>query len=361
EDDAEDADADNEEVEGEEEDAGPDWKHSGSKWYFTGGREALRSDVGMPDKAILRFTLEWRSRPPIAIAFHADFAYPVYPEPEEGEEELTEEAKKELQQERDNRRRSSQHLADHFGNAYILTLRSSYAQLQHCGFNEDGNPFVDQIRSSATNIRFDDTGTADFEIRCDRKKGGIALFVNGEFSMQWNIDPQEEDEEKGGYAAPGSGIGFQMLGSDVPIRISDIIVAEWNGMPDSARSLQSDEFDVVLLTNGTDRFSGKVSSIENGAAKLEGRYAPLEIPMEEIAEIHFARDGLEEPEETRDRQSRTHFQPLGRLSGIAGVTTAETMKLRSPLLGEIDLDLSSAVIIEFQSGSSFLNYWDEEL
>lgn len=343
----------------------PSWNHRGSKWYFSSGRNALRSAIGMPDQAILRFELEWRNRPPIAIAFHADFEKPVYPPPEE-DEELNEEEQKKLDEQRDTRRRTSQHLADHFGNAYVLTLRSSYAQLQQCGFNKDGEPFVNQIRSSSTNIRFDDTGVAVFELRCDRKKGSVSLFVNDEFSMQWDLKPgvqadNDDEDIEDTYGGRGDGVGFQMLGSDTPVRISDIIVAEWNGMPDSARSLRSEEHDVVLLTNGTDRFSGKVNSIKDGKLTLESRYAPLDIPLEEIAEIHLAGNGHRELEDSADRKTRVHFQPIGRISGVAGVTSDEKMNLNSPLLQKMSLDLTSAVILEFQSGSSFLNYWDEEL
>ncbi|MFC7338800.1 hypothetical protein ACFQY0_16510 [Haloferula chungangensis] len=360
-----------EENEDEDEDAEPakerkpSWNHRGSKWYFSGGRDALRSPIGMPDEAILRFELEWRNRPSIAIAFHADFQPPVYP-PADEDEKLSEEEQQKLQKQRDDRRRSSQHLADYFGNAYVLTLRSSYAQLQQCGFNEDGEPFLDQIRSSTTNFRFDDTGIAVFELRCNRKKGSVSLFVNDEFSMQWDLNPGidwDDDEEPTtkGYGGLGDGIGFQTLGSDTPVRISDIIVAEWNGMPDSARSLKSEAFDVVLLTNGTDRFSGKIKTIIDGKLTLENRYAPLEIPLEEIAEIHLAENSQREIEDSSDRRTRVHFQPIGRISGVPGVTSNTTMSLNSPLLQKLNLDLTSAVVLEFQSGSSFLNYWDEEL
>ena len=343
----------------------PSWKHRGSKWYFSSGRDALRSAIGMPDQAILRFELEWRNRPPIAIAFHADFKRPVYPPAKEGKE-LSEKEQKDLQEQRDIRRRTSQHLADYFGNAYVLTLRSSYAQLQQCGFDKQGEPFINQIRSSSTNIRFDDTGTAVFELRCDRPKGSVSLFVNGEFSMQWDLKPDIEVMDDGqeipeSYGGPGDGIGFQMLGSDTPVRISDIIVAEWNGMPDSARSLKSEEYDVVLLNNGTDRFSGKVGAIKDGKLTLESRYAPMDIPLDEIAEIHLAKSGQRELEDSIDKNTRVHFQPIGRISGVAGVTTDKKMGLTSPLLQKMDIDLTSAVILEFQSGSSFLNYWDEEL
>lgn len=339
------------------EEAEPAWRHVGSKWYYTGGADSLRLAAGMPDRAIFRFTLGWRNRPPIAIAFHADFKQP---EKAEGDD----------QEAPAHNPRSAQSYAESFGNAYVLNLRNSYATLHHCGFNEDGEPILEQIRASATNLRINETGEAEFEIRCDRTKGTIALYVDGEFRMQWNVDEQlgddwhdeAADEDAGShYAAPGGGIGFHVVGDRNPIRISNIIIAEWNGMPDSARSLESETSDVVLLTNGTDRFAGKVVSIRDGMLDVDGRYARLRVPLDEVAEIHFAREKLRETEESRDREIRVHFQPLGRLSGLPGTAGRDHLKLRSPLVGDLDVDLSAAVILEFQSGNSFLNYWDEEL
>jgi len=357
----EDEDAEEEPEKEQEEEREPSWRHIGSKWYYAGGDECLRLDAGMPDRSILRFKLEWRSRPPIAIAFHADFAEPPAPEAEdEGDEDEKEVVVRRV-------RRPSQNYAENFGSAYVLNLRSSYATLHHCGFNEEGEPFIDQIRSSATNLRIDDTGEAIFEIRCDRTKGTIAFHVNGEFAMHWDVDTRigddkgEGDDPQSIYAARGGGIGFQMSGNSNPVRISDIVVAEWNGMPDSARSLESDESDVILLTNGTDRFSGTVDTIANGVLELDGRYARLQVPVEEIAEVHFARQALRQSEASAGREVRVHFQPLGRLSGAPGTADDSRLRLRSPLLGELEVDLAPAVILEFQSGNSFLNYWDEDL
>ncbi|BCX49730.1 hypothetical protein HAHE_36380 [Haloferula helveola] len=327
----------------------PGWRHVGSKWYHTSGSNALLLDPSLPDRSVFRFHLEWRSRPPISIAFHADFKEPKV------EEDVDVKGNRQVV------RHSSSSFVDSFGNALVLTLRSSYAQLYRCGYDADGEAFNDQVRSSSTTVRVDDSGEADFELRTDRTKGTVSLFVNGEYSLQWQLDPVDPDNPDNNSIPAGGGIGFQILDDDSPVRISDVIVAEWNGMPDSARSLESDDFDVVLLTNGTDRFSGKVRSIRDGSLTLEGQYAELTIPMEEIAEVHFARSALRETEESADREIRVHFQPLGRLSGIPGVTAGGSMKLRSPLIGELAVDLDSAVILEFQSGNRFLNYWDEDL
>lgn len=328
------------------------WRQIGAKWYFTGGNDVIRRDVGLTDNSLVRFTLEWRSRPPIAIALNADFAEQPEPEEEEDAEE-GEEKKKPVQ-----RISSRSDFSQYFGNALVLTLRSSYAQLMRCGYDKDGNPFSDQVRPSSSSVRFDDTGSAEFEIRSNREAGTIALFVNGNFAIQWNLkDDLAEDAQP---LPSGSGIGFSLMGSDTPVRISNILAAEWNGMPDSARSFESEEFDTILLTNGTDRFSGKVRSIENGKLKIDGRYAELDIPVEEVAQIRFA--GAEMNEEgSADQGLRLHFRPLGRMTGKAGRSEDGSLQLQSPLLGDLTIDLQSAVMLEFKAGHGFLNYWDEDL
>lgn len=339
--------------ESEEEEKPAAWRHVGAKWYFTGGRDALRRQVGLTDRSALRFTLEWRSRPPIAIALNADFA--ERPEPKESEKEEDEQGEEKPRPFR--RVSSSSNYAKYFGNAMVLTLRSSYAQLLHCGYDEDGNEFSDQVRPSSSSVRVEDSGSADFELRSNREAGTMTLFVNGKFATQWNLEKKLEDD----IAYPtGGGIGFSTMGSDTPARISDIIVAEWNGMPDSARSFECKEADTILLTNGTDRFAGEIQSIEAGMLTVKSRYAELEIPVEEVAQIRFA--GREvETDDSLEKGLHVHFQPLGTLSGKAGRTSGDSLRLQSPLLGEMNVDLNSAVLLEFDSGQAFLNYWDDDL
>ncbi|MBK1827938.1 hypothetical protein [Haloferula rosea] len=337
-----------------EEEKPKSWRHVGAKWYFTGGDDVIRRDVGLTASSLVRFNFEWRSRPPIAIALNADFA--ERPEPEEDEDA---EADKDGEEQKKVRRVPSRSdYSQYFGNALVLTLRSSYAQLLRCGYDEEGNPFSDQIRPSSSSVRFADTGSAEFEIRSNREAGTIALHVNGEFAIQWNLKENLADDAK--PLPDGGGIGFTLMGSDTPVRISDIVAAEWNGMPDSARSFESEEFDTILLTNGTDRFSGEVKSISDGKLQIEGRYAELEIPLEEVAQLRFA-GATEEEDETQDQGLRIHFQPLGQITGKAGRAENGVMRLNSPLLGDVQVDLSSAVLLEFKSGHGFLNYWDEDL
>jgi hypothetical protein len=254
-----------------------------------------------------------------------------------------------------------QNLARLFGSAYVLNFQSGYVHLQRTGFDKDGNPEVERVRVGSTSVRLNDTGEAIFEIRCDRREGTIAVHVDGEFAVQWSTADEGADAAARGesYAAPGTGLGFQVQGTSSEIRISDVVVAEWNGMTDSARSMESDSRDIVLLTNGTDRFSGKVLGIRDGHVSIEASYAPLKIPLDEVAEIHFARESRRKPSEAPASEITVHLQPVGRISGIPLSSADGRIQLDTRLAGKVDLDLAPAVVLEFQSAGGFLDAWDD--
>ncbi len=331
------------------ENAKPVWNHSGAAWYYRQGSDALVLDADMPDRALIRFKMSWRSSPNIALAFHADLAKAGAKDKEADEREAA-------------RRQffgGPQTFARYFGNCYVATFQPSYNNLYRCTLDEDGQPRSERIRSGNTPMRMNSTGEAVFEVRCDRKSGLVALYIDGELAVQWSTI---EDGNEGGapYTAPGGALGFQVMGGSTPVRISDLIVAEWNGMTDSARSMDSEEHDIVLLGNGTDRFSGRVTAIQDGHLELDGKYAGLKIPLDEVAEVHFARGARRKPEEPPVAEVAVHFQPVGRISGLPVSATGGRMKLDSPLAGALDLDLSPAVLIEFQSAGGFLDVWDDD-
>jgi len=333
-------------------DGKPSWTHAGTAWYSRNGGDAITYDANMPDRSLLRFRLGWRSRPSIAVAFHADLAKPA-PKKKEGAD---------VEEHRANFGGSS-HFARLFGTAYVLSFNTGYIRLQRTWFDDEGNPQISQVRVGSISIRLPDTGDALFEIRCDRKEGCIAVYIDGEFALQWYTDEEEKEEGKDArsYMAPGGAFGFQVQGGASQVRISDIVVAEWNGMTDSARSMESDTQDIVLLTNGTDRFSGNIRGVHDGNVEIDSKYAGLKIPLSEIAEIHFARTGRRKVEEAPASEITVHLQPVGRVSGNPLSAADGRIQLDTRFAGKVDLDLAPAVVLEFQSAGGFLDDWDDDL
>jgi hypothetical protein len=358
----------------------PAWAYASGAWYHGEGSTGLVRDVGMPDRATFGFHLAWRSRLSLSVAFHADFKEPPKVEGE-------------VDPNIANNPRNLTPMA--FGNAYVLNVYSGYVTLNRSGFDETGKPFLDPINTNAANARLAEMGEATIEIRCNRVTGEISLFVDGEFAMQWNELPLKdgrkavakpqigngygggdeifipgaeelEDHSGEGYAGKGGGIGFQVQtlfhgqgqSNSSPVRISDIVVAEWNGMPDAARSLQSEDQDIVLLTNGTDRFSGEVTSLQDGRLQLKGRYGDFSFPLDEVAEVRFASKRQSPLTDKASGRMGVRFMPFGRIAGTVSGGNGSQIVLDHPIAGPMKIALEHAMILEFKNTNSFLDDWD---
>jgi hypothetical protein len=329
------------------------WVFSGSAWFWQHKRAgtALFRESGMPDRSVLRFELAWKNRLNLAVAFHADFARPPSDGGNEGKRKAIDPV-------------DSSDLPRLFGNSYILHLYSNYLTLFRTSVGADGKFSFERDHRNNSSLRLGDTGKARIELRSNRGTGAISLFVNDEFAAQWSdldLDDANVTDDAGDaeFAGKGSGFGFVVQGDDSPVRLSDIVVAEWNGMPDSARSLQVDEQDVVLMTNGTDRYAGRVGGLDaEGRILFEGKHGRFQFPLDEVAEIRFARKRLAAPAEQSAADIVVRLAPIGSISGQAVTGDGAVLGIMSPVLGKVNISLEPAVMIDFNASKQIIDDWD---
>ena len=331
------------------------WVFSGSAWYWLSKRTgtALIRETGMPDRAILRFDLAWKNRLSMAFGFHADFARP---KPAEGEDNQGAGVKG-----RPIVPGDSADLPRLFGNSFVLQLHSSYLMLFRTAVDAQGKASVERIQLNNNNhLRLAEMSQAKVEVRSNRHTGGITLFVNDEFVAQWS-ENGVAGHAGGDFAGKGSGFGVLVQGDDTPVRISDIVVSEWNGMPDSARSLQVDDQDVILMANGTDRFAGQVGRLdEHGKVLFEGRHGQFQFPLDEVAEIRFARDRLAPVAAEPAENFVVRLSPVGSISGRPVSGDGSMIGIINPIAGELNLSLESAVMLDFNSSKQIIDDWDAD-
>jgi hypothetical protein len=224
---------------------------------------------------------------------------------------------------------------------------------------EDGSVKVRGVQTNGNSVRLAESGKAQIEIRSNRQTGQISLFINGEFAFQWKEATGGEKEDSN-YAGKGSGFGFVVQSEEAVVKISEIMVAEWNGMPDSARSLQVDEQDIVLLANGTDRFSGKVRSFQEDRIKFEGKYGEFSFLLDDIAEIRFARNRLAKETGAVKGHMTVRLSPLGQITGRPISGDQSSLQLESTIYGEVNINLESADMLDFQPSSNIIDDWDAD-
>ncbi|GAA5121473.1 hypothetical protein JIN84_00775 [Luteolibacter yonseiensis] len=331
------------------------WQFSGSAWYWPGklSGTALLKENTMPDRAILRFDVAWRNRLSLAIGFHADFKKPEK-KPADGNEP-------EAQPRRQNgfSPGDSSVFPTLFGNAYVLQIFSTHMMLFRVSADGTARVPVERIPNNGASIRLGESGTATVEIRCSRISGEIAVFINGDSAARWS-EQDGTPPDAARYSGKGNGFGFVVQTEESPVRISDIMTAEWNGMPDAARSMQTDEQDIVLLANGTDRFSGKVGGFSDGRILMENKYGRFQFELDDIAEIRFARNKLATESEPAAGSVMVRMGPLGRISGKPVSGNADGIRLLNPICGEMNFNLESAVMLDFQNTNNIIDDWDAE-
>jgi hypothetical protein len=340
---------------GKEKDQPGRWAFSGSAWYWPGkfSGTALLRENAMPDRSILRFDLAWKNRLSMAIGFHADFAKTKPRDPADKDHAIAQARGRRLSP------GDSTVFPLLFGSSYVLQIFSTHLMLFRTTVGQDGEPVVERVEINGSSIRLGDTGKARMEIRSNRLSGEISLFVNDEFVVNWS-EGGTTPEDQARYAGKGAGFGFVVQNEDAPVRISDVMVAEWNGMPDSARSLQTDEQDIVLLANGTDRFSGKVESLKDGEIRLQGKYGQFLFEVDDIAEIRFARGRLVKESEPATDSLTVRLSPLGQVSGRPLAGSASSIRILNPVCGEMNFNLESAVMLDFKPSNNVIDDWDAE-
>ncbi|MDB4489149.1 hypothetical protein N9017_03440, partial [Akkermansiaceae bacterium] len=305
---------DDEKEAAKEEENSSAWIHSGASFYSLDNRALVYPDANMPDIGRLKFKAEWKGRLNLTLALHSDFTRVLPPEkkeePEEQKaEEIEEGAQKEDAEENPGDAEEGEEAepaplrkeklvdlrqgngfqsipwidpskrthADMFGTGYTMTLYSSYPNLSRNYFSETGVARTQRMASVRSNISLSEGGEAEIEIRYNRKESLMILFINGNYAAQWN--------DLGGFPGDGTGFGIVNNTSNARIRVSEVMITSWNGMTDSANSMAHPDRDLVLLANGTDRFSGQITAIRDGIAHLSSAYVNAKIPVKDLSKI----------------------------------------------------------------------------
>ena len=240
------------------------------------------------------------------------------------------------------------------GSSYVLSISSHSASLYQCTFDEDGKPQSVRTGQSHISLGLSRAEEAEFELRLDRPNKVLMLYVNDDFKCKWDLGET--------YVGKGTALAFKKLPyGNSELRVSEILISQWNGMRDSAQSMQTSERDVILLTNGVDRFSGTFKHIRNGNISFRGSFHnDLTIPLSSVQEIHLAKNKLRKlPEDNEDNAVRFYLQPYGRISGTPNAGENGRTKIHSDIVGNVSLDMKFVNIIDFSHQNSLLDFWDD--
>lgn len=327
-----------------EKDPEPAWEFTNFSLFHQSnhGGAVINKEFTLPDSFQMSFRAEITRYNSVAMIFHADLKEPQV-KPGEDADQIR------------RKRASSTKITDAFGSCLGLWVNSNALSLKAYGVNDDGSVTLQSIASTrgTTSTRISETISGSLvDVRVNRPKNLISAYVSGQLIAQWNLGDQP-------FPATGNNFGFCSVtsGKSYTSRISDITVGPWTGIRDSAVSLEDDSSDITLLTNGTDRFSGKIKSLKDGTVNLTSTYAEMNIPADEIKSIHFAGDSRAKFESPNQKTTRFRFYGTGNLSAAPISGSAKAVKVSHPILGPIELQFDFLTSIDYSDEQSFLDDW----
>jgi len=227
------------------------------------------------------------------------------------------------------------------GNSYSLKLSQTGANLSRHEL-QGGEPVSDRLGSNAR-VNLTGIGSrARFSFRVDRKKRTFMLLINGQKIASW------KDKER--FAGKGSGLVFTTR-STYPIRISNISIREWDGtLPASFKdALGSPKEDLLRLAND-DTMSGNVIGIQKNAIKIKTSFAEVDIPLDRIGLIQFARKNAVAKEKPPKGMVSARLKGHGSLTFELKSWQDGKLTVQSPDFGVATLDGSIVESITFNPG-----------
>ncbi|HWB57836.1 MAG TPA: family 16 glycoside hydrolase [Chthoniobacteraceae bacterium] len=131
-------------------------------------------------------------------------------------------------------------------------------------------------------------GWLHVEIRVDKDRKSLWLFLDGKMAKQWT------DTD---FAGKGTYMGFSNEDS-TPVKVRNIRLSTWDGkIEDPKHAGVAVKEDSILMEN-KDQVSGALKSIAGGKIIITSAYADLTIALEHIDRIDFAGGGDAKPEKS---------------------------------------------------------------
>ncbi len=283
------------------------WEIKGGRYVAT-GQGMISRDLDLPEKFLIRFTLEWAAHPNFRMFFAGPSKSP-------GER----------------------------ANRYYLQFAGSGFEIRRETISKE-NRFTPIVLLSRTPEQFPGS-SLKVEIRVDRSIGALQLYLNGQLEGRYT-DPLP-DLPDGGHIAL-----ISQAPQESEQTVSDFGIFAWDERGDRHRSEdRGDRKADSLIGRHGERFGGDLSEVrETGSGsvyffKSDFQEDVIELPEQEISTVFFAMD-----EKSGGREQTEGLVLRLRGGGEMRVSACEfgeeTVKIVHPLLGKLELARAGVTSLE---------------
>jgi hypothetical protein len=237
-----------------------------------------------------------------------------------------------------------------FGNdGYVFTFSADSAQLRR---SQRGVSPIDMGTTLLPNP--EKKATLHITIHANKEDSSVTLMADNKLAKRW--------KDNNGFASKGTGILFENIGGNQPVKISNLRIITWQGRfePDTNPLLQTN-VDSILFAN-RDRARGKITEFKNGSLALTTGTNDLHVPMQRIRQITFAPG----PKSTVERgrwEVRAYFLRGGEISFRLANWGKDKVSGESAIFGPLSFQTQTVREMEFnldkRRGDVFASVPDE--
>lgn len=315
----------------DDEDSEPAWSIKNFALKNDGQAGVMMHNDDFPGKNRYTFKVTYRNSAMPSFVINADMKQP---EPKEQENKPDAKIKAEAQPKIKIVSNRGAKITETVGTCLIFRLSSYSSSLSFYGFDDKGNSFVQSIPNTIPSVRSNKSKPdgVDFDVRVNKETNTVLLYADDSMIGQWDISAYTDQLK-------GNKMGFVNLYSSSAnaSRVSNIVVSAWNGIVDAANTMENDDRDTILLTNGTDRYSGQALKLSEDKLQLKGPYAELEIPTDQIQSLYFAKKERRELPMKGESEISLRFHGSGRITGSMSKGPDGKIILNSEVLGKLTI------------------------
>jgi hypothetical protein len=258
---------------------------------------SIGRDVKLPPISNLEFELQCQGYPQFAVQFYAD------------------------------------NLAREYGgNAYMMQFSQRTLYLRH--YSRPGSSTMVGNTQTAFSPG---QNKVRISIRTHRAQKTIALFMDDVLVNRWT-----DNREMGGE---GTGIMFMQQGN-VPVRISNIRVTEWDGRLDETEAATTAAKDDFLTLRNQDKITGQLLAIREGKVEFKAAFTQVSVPLERVGAVSLA-SGRTKAAEPGPDTTVLQFRDFGRLALKVESWKEQQVEGTSPLFGPVKLNPAAFKQLDF--------------
>lgn len=330
------------------------WQQHGASLYgrSDGFCYTLNKDINLPDNFVCRFKLARKGNSNLTFIFHADMATPAEVDEKDQAEAEAEDGKNVLQP---NKRTGA---AVTFGNCLSLRItNSNYYTLTANGVDENNQVFKRNCTSDSNGGYSAPTYNEEqlFEIFASRETGTVSLYIDGKKKRQWFVNSFD-------YPKTGDQLAFiiEPQGPKGSARISNLIISNWNTIIEPVAGFEHKDKDIAILTNGTDRFAGTLSSSNQNVFHFDTGYTKLSLQSDKLKSIFFAKKQLKEAKE-KDNMFHIRFFDNGHVTGEAEtVPGSDFIKVKTGFGITLKVPIKHISSVQFDETFTLLDTWNKK-